>query len=58
MTSIKIYYYFFETVTDTIATKLGNSNVFTDNIDYYMPSANSALFTIKGKWRLKCKRLG
>jgi hypothetical protein len=33
-------------------------NVFFGNIDRNISTASGAPIAIKGKWRLKCKRLG
>jgi hypothetical protein len=49
-----IYYYIFETVTDTTTIKVENSNVSLQHCN--IPSPSGGLITTKGKWRLKCKR--
>jgi hypothetical protein len=54
----------FKTVTDTNMKQLTRKNsretryVFVGNIDYNVSAASGAPITVKGKWRLKCKRLG
>jgi hypothetical protein len=55
-------YGIFETVTDTNMKQLENSKethqVFLGSVDCNISAASGAPITIRGKWFIKCKRLG